>query len=190
MIQATSIERLRPVPEHLTQGGLRRLMFHVKTPIRRDLIRGCQRHALALSLTRPTRRAAPSPLSDRAITTAPVPTPAGLKPLNAGHARWFHSHGQAAAPLTSNLVSVGESATGAGAGVGEVQSCRRSLASTSAGKGLDARRRRTSQAFSSVDPAGTWAWRPGSAAAVRQGAVALALPRAEAAEQRAPIRKW
>ena len=43
----------------------------------------------------------------------------------------------------------------------------------------------TSRVFSSVDPAGTWALRPGrvAAAAVRQGAVALALPRAEVAVQ-------
>ena len=44
---------------------------------------------------------------------------------------------------------------------------------------------RTSKAFSSVDPVGTWAWRRGSlaAAAVRLGAVALAMPRAEVAVQ-------
>ena len=42
---------------------------------------------------------------------------------------------------------------------------------------------RASDAFSSVDPAGTWAWRSGSAAAVRQGAVALVLPRAGVAVQ-------
>src|SRR6516225_3700888 len=50
---------------------------------------------------------------------------------------------------------------------------------------------RTSKAFSSVDPVGTWAWRRGSvaAAAVRLGAVALAMPRAEVAvEVASPMR--
>jgi hypothetical protein len=42
-------------------------------------------------------------------------------------------------------------------------------------------RQHNSQAFSSVGPAGTWAWRLGEA--VRQGAVALALPREEVAVQ-------
>ena len=48
-----------------------------------------------------------------------------------------------------------------------------------------------SQTFSSVvDPADTWAWRPGSAAAaVRQGAVALVLPRAEEAVQLRAVAK-
>src|SRR6516165_4479267 len=71
LIQATSIERLRPVPKHLTQGGLGRLMFHVGTPYRLRPYLAFAAHAqyryicaadcLALSFTRPTRRAVLSP---------------------------------------------------------------------------------------------------------------------------------
>jgi hypothetical protein len=54
---------------------------------------------------------------------------------------------------------------------------------------------RARRTFSIVDPAGTWAWRPGPAAAVRQGAVPALLPaeaavqlRAEAVEAELPRR--